>query len=385
MKRKMIVFSAIYGLLFIGTNMVHAITPAFFQSMGYPSAMFGIAFACMSLSNFLISPFWGERAGKIGYAKCFAFGAMGYTAGQIWFGLSHTPLLSALARLITGLFVSSFSISGVLYVSELGEKDNGGKYVAYLAAVQTACSAAGYFLGGMLGTISFSAAFAGQAILCIMAAMLAVTLVHEPKRHKKTASKQKLNPLSALWNVRGLLNAYILTFFAAAMCASFTTNCFDNAFNYYIRDQFAFPTSYNGIIKASVGLLGLVVNLFFNPWLAQKGNLRNAIIVVFSAGTVALMLLPLSQSITAFIVLAVVYYTISAAYLPIHQTLGAENGGTVYGAYMSVRSFGQMIGGLLAGLFYALNEQLPFYASAIAFLLAVVFSVVNARQNAALH
>ena len=99
------------------------------------------------------------------------------------FALARTELTTALARLFTGLFVSSFCISAVLYVSDLGGDEKRGKYVAYLAAVQTACGAAGYFAGGLLGTVSIFAAFIGQAAVCLGAALLTVLLVRsEPKK-----------------------------------------------------------------------------------------------------------------------------------------------------------------------------------------------------------
>jgi len=78
----MIIFSALYGLLYLGTNMVHAVTPAFFQALNYPDYMFGVSFACMALTNFLTSPFWGVYASRIGYVRCFMFGTWAMWQGR---------------------------------------------------------------------------------------------------------------------------------------------------------------------------------------------------------------------------------------------------------------------------------------------------------------
>lgn len=384
MKRKMIVFCAIYGLLFVGTNMVHAVTPALFQSLHYGSYMFGVAFAGMSLTNFLTSPFWGAYAGRLGYIKCFVFGVTGYTIGQLLFISAQVEWMTVAARLFGGLFVSSFMISGVLYISSIAGEKNRGRYVAYLAATQTACSAAGYFIGGMLGTVSFWAAFIAQAAACLSAAALAAIFVKEPpcEQPKEKITARALNPLRSFIDMRGVMNGFLAVFLGATLFSSFTTNCFDNSFNYYIRDQFAFPTSYNGAIKAGVGIIGLLANLTINPLLARRGNLRASIVKVFGLGALALMLLSLAKTVPAFILLAVIYYTVNAVYLPMQQTLGAEGGkGVVYGAFMSVRSLGQMTGGLLAGLLYSLRPEAPFYAAALAFLLAMALSLFNSRQK----
>ena len=178
------------------------------------------------------------------------------------------------------------------------------------------------------------------------------------------------------------MNGFLLVFLCATFCSSFTTYCFDNSFNYFIRDQFAFPTSYNGTIKAVVGIIGMLANFFINPLLIRKGDPRRSIIAVFGAGAAALAVLSLMDTVIVFVLIAVLYYTANAIYLPIQQTLGAGKGdGRVYGAFMSIRSLGQMAGGLIAGLLYTVGQRAPFYASAAGFLLAMVFSAVNYRQS----
>ena len=384
MKRKMILFSAIYGLLLAGTNMVHPVTPAFFQSMNYPDYMFGVAFACMSLTNFLTAPFWGVFSGRLGYIRSFSFGAAGYVVGQLLFFFARTPLATALARLVSGVLVSPFMIGGVLYVSSIAGDEKRGQYVAYLAATQTACSAVGYFVGGMLGTVSIALAFGVQAITCLTASVLALVLFRDEKQadEKETITLAMLNPFKSLIEMRDIMDGFLMVFLGVTLFSSFTTNCFDNSFNYYIRDIFAFPTSYNGIIKAAVGLIGMLANLIINPWLVRKGGLRTSIAWVFGIGMVMLMLLSSTSVILLFVAFALVYYITNAVYQPIQQTLGAQSGsGATYGAFMSIRSLGQMFGGLLAGVLYALNPRLPFYASAAGFALAMLLSFVNARQE----
>lgn len=363
--------------------MVHAVTPAFFQSMDYGDYMFGVAFACMSLTNFLFSPFWGVASGRLGHIRCFVFGILGYTAAQVFFALARAEFTTVLARLLSGMFVSSFSISAVLYVSDLAGDEKRGKYVAYLAAVQTASAAAGYFFGGLLGTVSVHTAFIGQAAVCLAAALLAAVLVRGGTAKAPAGEPRRFpNPFRSFIDMRSIMNGFLLVFLCATFCSSFTTYCFDNSFNYFIRDQFAFPTSYNGTIKAVVGIIGMLANFFINPLLIRKGDPRRSIIAVFGAGAAALAVLSLMDTVIVFVLIAVLYYTANAIYLPIQQTLGAGKGdGRVYGAFMSIRSLGQMAGGLIAGLLYTVGQRAPFYASAAGFLLAMVFSAVNYRQS----
>lgn len=380
----MIIFSALYGLLYLGTNMVHAVTPAFFQALNYPDYMFGVSFACMALTNFLTSPFWGVYASRIGYVRCFMFGGVGYVAGQILFALSTSVVMTAIARLIVGLFVAPFMIGGLLYISTISGDEKRGQYMAYFAAVQTASAAGGYFLGGMMGSISLNAAFVGQAVLCLLSVVLTALFVKEEGKEEnpEKVTLQMLNPFRPLMEIRDILDGFLLVFLGMTLCSSFTTYCFDNAFNYYIRDIFSFPPAYNGAIKAAVGIIGMLANTLINPRLARRGSMNTSIAWVFGLGMVLLLALSGTGSIPLFVIFAIGYYMANAIYLPIQQTLSAEAGSdAAYGAFMSIRSLGQMLGGLLAGALYTLGARLPFYASALGFGLAMILSFINARRE----
>ncbi|MEA5040638.1 MAG: MFS transporter [Clostridiaceae bacterium] len=377
-------FLALYFILYVGTNMIHPITPALFQSLGFHDSMFGIAFACMAFTNFLTAPFWGMFSQKRGYIRAFSLGTAGYAIGQLLFGLAKTEVTAALARAFAGLFASSFSIAGMLYITHAVDAADRGRYISYFIAITTVASTMGYLAGGLVGTISFGLTFALQVAICLAVAIAAFILfkeINDPEDMRGGIDFKKVNPLSAFMDVRAILTPALAVFFVVTVASVFATTCFDNSFNYYIRDQFGFPTSYNGIIKAAVGLIGLAANLLINTRLARHGHGRKSIIYVFFIGTAILVMLPLAQSIPLFIAIAICYYTANAVYQPIQQELGSGGGdGIIYGAYTAMRGIGMVLGSLLAGLIYSAGAKLPFWMAAGAFLLSAVLSIVNKRQ-----
>jgi DHA1 family multidrug resistance protein-like MFS transporter len=383
-KRRPKAFLVLYSILCVATNLIHPITPALFQSLGFHDAMFGIAFACMAFTNFLTSPFWGVFSQKRGYIRAFALGTAGYALGQLFFGLARTEIAAALARLFAGLFASSFSIAGMLYITHAVDPRDRGRYISYFIALSTMASTMGYFAGGMLGTVSLALPFIVQVPLCLAVAGASVLLfreINDPADMEGSISFRKVNPLTAFVDVKALLTPALTVFFLVTVASVFATTCFDNSFNYYIRDQFGFPTSYNGIIKAAVGLIGLGANLLINTRLARRHQGRKDIIAVFFIGTVFLVLLPLATSIPIFLALAVCYYTANAVYQPIQQELGSGGGdGIIYGAYTAMRGIGMVLGSLLAGLIYSAGPKLPFWLAAATFLLSALLSIVNRRQ-----
>ena len=45
---------------------------------------------------------------------------------------------------------------------------------------------------------------------------------------------------------------------------------FEQAFNYYLRDQFNLSSGYNGVIKAALGVISLVSNSTLCLWIIKK-------------------------------------------------------------------------------------------------------------------
>ena len=88
----------------MASNMAHPVTPAFLQSLGMPNYMFGVAFAAMSLTNFLLCPFWGSVGDSIGRVKTIGITTFGYALGQVFFLFSSNIPMLIFARMFAGAF-----------------------------------------------------------------------------------------------------------------------------------------------------------------------------------------------------------------------------------------------------------------------------------------
>ncbi len=156
-----------------------------------------------------------------------------------------------------------------------------------------------------------------------------------------------------------------MVFFSIVCLSFFAATCFDNSFNYYIRDQFGFPSSYNGYIKAAIGLVGLTANFTVNVYLARRTQARKSIIPVMLACALALLAVPVMPGVGPFVAVSILYYACSTIYQPIQQTLisqeATQSGGALYGAFNTSRTIGMVGGSLFAGLIYVVGKKLPFY------------------------
>ena len=84
------IFVIIYSLF---ANFAHPVTPTFIQNLGLPDYMFGVAFACMSTTNFLFSPFWGKISRGFGSSKVLGVCYLGYALAQYIFGAATTQCI----------------------------------------------------------------------------------------------------------------------------------------------------------------------------------------------------------------------------------------------------------------------------------------------------
>ncbi|MBP3398549.1 MAG: MFS transporter, partial [Erysipelotrichaceae bacterium] len=165
MKKNMILrVFCLWGLYSLVANFAHPITPTFIQNLGLHDYMFGVAFACMSLTNFAFSPFWGKISKSFGSSRVMAVCFMGYALAQALFGSATTELQIASARLIGGFFIGGISVNQILYIMEHSPEGKTGQNLATNVTINVVIAAFGYMTGGFLGDYSIGFTFIVQVI-----------------------------------------------------------------------------------------------------------------------------------------------------------------------------------------------------------------------------
>ena len=378
-------FYIFYASFAVFSNVAHPITPTMFTNMGYPDYMFGVSFAAMAFAMFLSSPFWGKMGDNIGHSKIFAITMPLYGIAQMCFGLSTTIFFTTLSRLFCGFFSAGTVVSSMAYVVNTTNQENRGRYMSYYAAVNSIFSAFGYFVGGVLGNKSIFLVFVLQTGALFITGFLSYINVKDPERNNFIYSTASANPFKAFIDMRKIMTATLITFLIAVFLTSFATTAYDNAFNYYIKEALKLPSSYNGVIKAIIGIVSLVVNFTINIYIVNKTDSRKSIIIVLALCGISSMMVPFIHDIMLFFAGNVVFFMFNAIYLPVQQVLvtkdqDMETSGIISGVFNSIRSIGMIFGALFAGFVYTKGNILPFIAASIAFILGSVISFINYKQ-----
>ena len=369
-----IVFSALFS------NFAHPITPTLFKSLGFHDYMFGTAFAAMSFTNFLFSPFWGSIMRKLGTAKMMALCYLGYAIAQVGFGLADSEFMMIMVRLFSGIFIGGFNVGQIMYIMDNSDEAHRSKNLVYCATINTIMAAFGYMLGGILGDISIYYSIIAQVLGLVMVAIaIYVLLADRPKERRELEFSDIIkasNPFKAFINSKEFINNIILCFLLMCIFAQFATTAYDQAFNYFIKDQFGFPPSYNGVLKALVGFVSLFANMTICQYLLKKTNIFKSLIYVFGICVSMLIAIIVVQDVLIFILINIVFFAFNAVYQPLIQASmssfeGVDNS-VIVGLYNAVKSLGMVSGSLLAGFIYELGPRIPFVLSAISFLGAII-------------
>lgn len=379
-------FFIIMFVFHLGANFAHPITPTVIKNLQLHDYMFGVALASMMLSNFAMSPFWGKINTYISSRVSLLVCCCGYGVGQIMFGLAKTELMIILARIFAGVFTGGIFVSFLTYVVNVSPEEHRATNLMITATIQSVASAFGYLIGGILGEISIFLTFMVQAGTLIGVGILFFFVVKKDNSLsvKDIAPAQfarEANPFSAFLDSRKFMTAVFAVAYAVVAFSNLGYYAYEQCFNYYIKDQFGFTSSYNGAIKAVVGFITLAANSTVCLWLIRKTDSKKSVIPVLLCCAAAVFGVIIAPNIALFMIINVVFFAFNAISIPVVQNVVADGAGEgqgnlVMGFYNAIKNLGGIIGSLTAGFIYSSGPKLAFVFACAAFLLSAVFAFI---------
>lgn len=368
----------------LSSNFAHPVTPTIIQDLQLHDYMFGVALAMMQLANFLMSPFWGKINNYISSRVSLLICCAGYGVAQIWFAYSTTEVMIICARLFAGAFVGGIYVSFLTYVVNVAKEEDQPKYLTWSATITSVGGAFGYLIGGVLGEISIKGTFLFQAATLIATGILFYAVSQNDGTHKAEVSVRKIvkdaNPLRAFLDCGRFMTVAFAALFAVNILINFGNTGFDQAFNYYLKDQLSLTSSYNGIIKAAVGLVSFVSNMTLCVWIINKTDTGKSMAVLTGVCTLAAAGALLAPGIGLFIGFSILVYAAYSVSLPVLQNIVASRAdpaqkNLVMGFYNATKSLGSIAGSLTAGFIYSVHVKLPFACTAAIYGLSLIAAI----------
>lgn len=379
--RTIVLFMLITAWEMVFANFAHPITPTLIQNLKLPAYTFGAAYAAMSFTSFLFSPFWGTLSDRIGRVKIYVLCMFGYAFGQYLFSQATQEIHILIARSVAGFFIGGINVFQTAYLLDIVEPHERGKYLSIETALISITAALGYLGGGLIGEISISLVFTLMILGLALNGVAAWFLLKDvivPERDRRVRDLLRIsNPFSAFKQVFGRLDKTLILFFATVLLYSIGNIATEQSFNYFLRDQLGFGSSVNGLLKAGFGILGPIVNTTLSLRLARQSRLNKPILALLTGSSLMAFLLLFTQSSVSFIGVSIVFFTqttILAVLLRIHASRHTPKGeeGVFMGFYSSIMAMGSIFGALSAGFVYGLGPRNAFLLSAVALILGVL-------------
>ena len=383
-KIRFFLFFTAMVLFNLAANFAHPVTPTIIQQLHLPDYMFGLMLAAMQISNFLFSPFWGKLNASISSRQTLLICCLGYGAAQLGFAYARSQAMILAVRVLAGVFVGGIFVSFLTYVINAAKPEDQAKYLTYSATIQAVFGAFGYLVGGVLGEFSIRGTFFLQAATLAGAGILFRIACEDDNTATEALPLPRIlrqsNPMKAFLDGRQFMNLSFALLFALNILMNFGNTGFDQVFNYYLKDQLGLTSSYNGAIKAAVGLISFASNMTLCLWIIRKTNVSKSMVVMAlfcSAASLGALLIP---EIRIYIGCSVLVYAGYSVSLPLLQHMAAVQAdpaqkNLVMGFYNATKSLGSIIGSLMAGFLYSLHPKVPFAVVAVAYGLSVFAAV----------
>ncbi len=385
-EKRMVFYYMTIILFFLVANFAHPVTPTFIVERQLDNSMFGVALAAMMCANFAFAPFWGKLCSYIPTKLIMLICGLGYALGQLFFFLSTSEAMLICGRMFSGIFVGGIITTFANYIinvtSDTGKRSE--RLIA-LATVQTVAEAGGYFIGGMLGVISYEVAFIAQIVGLVICGLVLFVICEDDSPYKqkpnKTLTIKEANPFTAFAAAKHFMTPMMALIFIIVALTSIGKNSFDQSFNYYIKDQFNLSSAYNGIFKALIAVVTFVVNSTACRWLQRHTDTNISFMPVMICCTIPLGTILFFDSLIPFVIVDIIFFAFNAMRLPLLQNICVmrskrENSNQVMGLYQAMGSLGGIFGALFAGLIYDLSPLLPFILAFAAFAMASVVSLI---------
>lgn len=377
----------IYGLMGIGANLAHPVTPQLLKSLNLSSDVFGYAYAAMVLGGFLFSPFWGNLCNYIQPKKILLISCLGYGLAQGVFGIANSFKMILLARIMAGFFVSASSIAAIFLLTHLKDAD-GKKSIPILITSFTVLGTFGQFLGGFIGEYHLKYPFMIQVILLFICGLLFYFLMEDLKLNCNLEVKniiKKSNPLKSFFEVYKYLNLLFIIQFSTVFLLSFAAVSFSQSFGYYIADTLKMGSIVNGNVRGLAGVLAIFLNFYLTPKIIKSSKVeKNASLVVFWIVVIIALMLYFNQIYLVFILLAILMIAFDSIMVSLVQErtnhyANKQNQGVILGSHNSIRSLGGIFGSLISGFIYQFSALNPFFLTLFLYLIAFFMLLILSK------
>ena len=361
--------SARLGVLFsvilvdlIGFGIVVPILPFWAERFGANGMMLGLLLASHAAMQFLFSPVWGKLSDRIGRRPVMLVTIAGTGLALFFLGMADSfPQIFA-ARLLSGIFGSNISVA-TAYLTDVTDEADRTRWMGMIGA----CFAVGFTLGppigGLLARIDHGTPMLFAAGLSALNFVWAVAALREPERLAERPVGTMTSRLDVLRNPAIARICFVYFLFSVAVTQLETT------FALLMAHRFGADELGVGLIMLAMAIVMGGIQGGAMKRLAARYKERRLILVGLGLMALSFVAVPVPHAIAFLMLPLVVAATGRGLAQPpmmslVSQTGDAGSRGIVMGVFQSCASAARVVGPLLAGPLYDLDQSFPYWLAA---------------------
>jgi DHA1 family tetracycline resistance protein-like MFS transporter len=359
-------------LSIIGYGVVVPLLPFYgrlFHAPAWQVALLFTAFAVGQLSGELV---WGPMSDRIGRRPVLLVTIFCSALGYVLLAVAPNVWIAIAARLASGVFSGNISTIQS-YMSDVSPRERLPSRMGLISGSMGVALVAGPAIGGLLaepsaGVAGFARPVVLSAVLCGVAAVLALVLLRESRRPGGAIAGRRGGwRLAATDGVlRRLLAVSFLAYVAFAVLNS--------TLGLWGQDRFGWSPRHVGGLMAVTGASMAITQIFIAGRVARRIGEPRTVMLGMASGCVALLLLPLIPG-DAWAIPCLVLSTVGMSlYQPstislVSDRAGPERRGAILGVNAACGALGRVTGPLAAGaLMSGVSLSAPFFLGSAAML-----------------
>ncbi len=384
-KRIWVIFLIIFVNL-LGFGIILPLLPYYVESFGAGPLMVGLITAAYSLFQILSAPILGELSDKFGRRPILLISIFGTAVSFLLLGVAQSIPLLFLSRILDGITGGNISTAQA-YIADITNKENRTQGMGIMMAAFSLGLVLGPALGGFLSVYGYAVpAFVAAAVALVATVCTYFFLPesHHPTANAKTVVKKKrVFSVRDFWDalthpeVGLLLSISFMTMFAFALM--------QGTFALYTEHTLHLGAQTNGLIFAYLGLIGIIVQVFFLKKILKLLPEHQLINISTVLMAVSLGLIVISSNVILLLVAVTLLALSSSISRPVitgHMSKRTpdDEQGNIAGMNQSVNSVARLFGPLLGTFFYSqFGTKSPYVVATVILILTAVYGFNKLR------
>lgn len=361
----------------LGFGIILPLLPYIAEKYSASPFQIGLLTAVYSFFQLIASPILGRLSDRYGRKKLLIISQLGSAAGYLILGLAGNLPLLFLSRVIDGITGGNISIAQA-YIADVTDKKDRARGMGIMGAAFGLGFIFGPAIGGALSKVSYSTpAYFATAISLITVLSTILFLKESVNVEKASHSSRTKFSLAEFKRVLSLetIGLMIFVFFVI----NFSFSVMQGNFALWTQKTFNFGPSDNGWLFTYIGILAVLVQLRFLPFMIKKFREKTILYISIFFMSVGLFLIPLSPH-PYFLYIALLFFPLGNGLAqPTIQALASENVpseeyGETLGILQSAGSMGRILGPVVGGeIFETMGKNTPFFLAAFILLALLVY------------